>query len=114
MAQWPNYSRTRFPELGLCRMAAGLWRFAAVGADARADGDPAPVGPQYRTRCEALADLARYHAACWEPPCVPSCVVTLTAGARRAMWLATEAMADNPAADELAGIARMAACVRVD
>ena len=65
-AAWPGYMPTRFPELGLSQIDRGTWQFVAIGEHARDDGMPAQVGPQYRTMAEALADLARYHAACWE------------------------------------------------
>lgn len=47
---WVRVTRTRFPELDLwnCR---GFWQFANGGSQ---------VGPQYRTKMEALADLPRY------------------------------------------------------
>lgn len=73
MADWPAYTPTRFPPLGLSRCPGyrqpTVWRF--VDPADRPDA-PAPVGPQYRTKGEALADLDRYAKdAGWAPAGVP-------------------------------------------
>jgi len=48
-------TKTRYAELGVTRIDRSTWRFVAM------DGE-APVGPFYRTKTEALADLERYAA----------------------------------------------------
>ena len=62
MAQWPSYSPTRFPAIGLSRLEAGLWRWVSLdwpGGGTTPDS-PSAIGPQYRSKGEALADLERY------------------------------------------------------
>ena len=55
----PNHVReTRYPELGFRQDAPGLWRVVDVSTGSS-------VGPQYSTRSELLADLARYAADGW-------------------------------------------------
>lgn len=55
---------TRFPELGYTKVAPGLWRCVDITSLAEYQFVPF-VGPHYRTKAELLADLERYHAACW-------------------------------------------------
>ena len=50
--------RTRFAELGYRQDAPGLWRFV----DQITDNS---VGPQYHSKAELLADLARYASENW-------------------------------------------------
>ena len=52
-----NVSPTRYPELGYCKCAPGLWRIVDC-----TDDKGACIGPHYRTKGELLADLARYAA----------------------------------------------------
>lgn len=60
--QWPAYTQTRFRYLGLSQCAPSLWRFVCL--DWQGGGTtpqaPAVIGPQYRSKLEALADLDRY------------------------------------------------------
>lgn len=58
MAQWPAFTPTRFPEIGLTQCAPDLWRWVDTET-------AAIVGPQYRTKAEALADLERYAFENW-------------------------------------------------
>ena len=44
---------TRYPELGYQKVAPGLWRFVDLETGST-------VGPQFKTKAELLADLARY------------------------------------------------------
>lgn len=46
---------TRYKELGYDEVATGCWRILDLSGS-----EPAPVGQQYRTRTELLADLERY------------------------------------------------------
>jgi hypothetical protein len=46
--------RTRFAELGYRCDGPSLWRIYDI------TDTPQPVGPQYRTKAELLADLDRY------------------------------------------------------
>ncbi len=48
-------TKTRIPELGIRQDGPRLWRFVDLS-----DGMNKAVGEQYRTKAEALADLARY------------------------------------------------------
>ena len=48
-------TRTRFAELDLANCGKGGWRFVATE-------DGAVIGPQYKTKIEALCDLPRYAA----------------------------------------------------
>lgn len=57
MAQWPSYTATRFRFIGLSRLEAGLWRW--VSLDGVGDA-PSVIGPHYKSKGEALADLERY------------------------------------------------------
>jgi hypothetical protein len=64
MANWPSYSETRFPLLGLTKIDRVAWRFVCLdwhSGGTRPDA-PGTVGPQYRTKAGALADLTRYAA----------------------------------------------------
>jgi hypothetical protein len=62
MANWPDYSPTRFKYLGVSRCAPTLWRFVCLdwNGGGTTPASPAVIGPQYRTKAEALGDLARY------------------------------------------------------
>jgi hypothetical protein len=55
-------TRTRFPELGIARIAGHIWRY--VAADEAGNFDPfnGCIGASYRTKGEALADLERFAA----------------------------------------------------
>lgn len=57
MADFPSYAPTQFRALGLSHVARGYWRYVAL--DSRPDW-PAVVGPQFRTKAEALAALPEY------------------------------------------------------
>ena len=62
MAQWPAYSPTRFQHIGLSRLERACWRWVALHWDGggTTPDSPSAIGPQYRTKAEALADLERY------------------------------------------------------
>lgn len=64
MAQWPKYSATRFDILGLSQCGRSLWRYVALDEPSKLDC-PNVVGPHYRTKAEALADLERYARDGW-------------------------------------------------
>jgi len=62
VADWPRYSETRYRYIGLSRVAPALWRFVSLdweGGGTTPDS-PSAIGPHYRSKGEALADLARY------------------------------------------------------
>lgn len=62
MAEWPKYTETRFSMLGVSKCAPGLWRFVSLdweGGGTKPDA-PSAIGPQYRTKGEAVSDLDRY------------------------------------------------------
>ncbi len=50
---WPNWSGTRYSELGYCKIERGLWRIVDTQTQSC-------VGPHYASKAELLADLARY------------------------------------------------------
>lgn len=54
---WPKFIRTRNPHLGLSCLDKNLWRFCDITDPSR---NPSPVGPSYRSKTEALADLSSY------------------------------------------------------
>lgn len=56
--------RTRFETLGFINQLPGLWRFIDL-SDYKPQDPPRTVGPQYRTKAELLADLARYARDSW-------------------------------------------------
>lgn len=66
MARWPSYSETRFPELGLSQLDRELWRYVDITDPETRDSRPPVVGPHYKSKEEALADLADYHRRNWE------------------------------------------------
>jgi hypothetical protein len=59
---WPSYSKTRYKYVGLSKCDANLWRFVCLdfaGGGTR-ENAPSVIGPHYKTKHEALADLSRY------------------------------------------------------
>ena len=62
--EWPNYAKTRYRELGLANLDVGLWRFVYI-SDKNQLRSPPVVGPHYKSKIEALADLERYYQASW-------------------------------------------------
>ena len=49
-AEWPNFTATRFPGLGVTKTGP-VWRFMVEGAT---------VGPQFKTKLEAMAEVGSY------------------------------------------------------
>ena len=47
-------------------MARGLWRFVDITDPDTRNSRPSAVGPHYRSKAEALGDLADYHRRNWE------------------------------------------------
>lgn len=62
MEQWPAYTPTRFPLLGVSQCGPRLWRIVSLDFEGggTTPGAPAVIGPQYRTKGELMGDLARY------------------------------------------------------
>ena len=57
-------TQTRYPELAVGRIAPGCWRFHDMTDPDR--GFASAVGPYYKTKGEALADLENYiYAGGW-------------------------------------------------
>ena len=58
-------TQTRYEELAVGQISPGVWRFHDV-TDPKRGGDVSAVGPYYKTKGEALADLERYiYAGGW-------------------------------------------------
>ena len=53
-------TKTRFDILAIGQIERSCWRFFDVS-----DGEPRCVGPLYRTKGEAMADLTRYAKDSW-------------------------------------------------
>lgn len=62
MAYWPSFTQTRFKYLGLTKADTNLWRFVCLDWESGGTSkfSPAAIGPYYKSKGEALADLNRY------------------------------------------------------